>query len=75
MMKEIIQNIIRKAIITSRKQGVFDYENLPPIILDAPKRKEFGDLATNVAMLLASEAGRPSRAIAEIIKKASRGQL
>ena len=48
---------------------MFDYENLPSILLDAPKRKEFGDLATNVAMLLASDAGKPSRTIAEIIKK------
>ncbi len=69
MMKDIVQDIIKKAIITSRKQGLLACKNLPPILFDAPKKKEFGDLATNVAMLLASEAGKPSREIAEIIKK------
>jgi arginyl-tRNA synthetase len=37
--------------------------------LEPPKQREFGDLATNVAMLWAKTAKKPPRAIAELILK------
>jgi arginyl-tRNA synthetase len=69
-MKEKIQEIIEHALLHSREQGLLSYEKMPSILFEAPKRKEFGDLATNVAMLLAEKTGNPPRTIAEIIKGA-----
>ncbi|TAK10160.1 arginine--tRNA ligase, partial [bacterium] len=39
----------------------------PPLLLEPPKQKEFGDLASNVALVLAKKLGKPPRAIAEAI--------
>jgi arginyl-tRNA synthetase len=39
------------------------------VLLEAPKQREFGDLATNVAMLWAKTAKKPPRVIAETILK------
>jgi arginyl-tRNA synthetase len=39
----------------------------PDIELSAPKQKEHGDFATNVALALASASGRPPRSVAESI--------
>ena len=41
----------------------------PAIQIEAPKQREFGDLASNVAMLWAKSARKPPRAIAEAIVK------
>ncbi len=42
---------------------------LPPLILEAPKQKEFWDLSTNVALLWAKQQKKSPRAIAEILLK------
>src|SRR5581483_5138820 len=42
---------------------------LPPLLLEPPKQREFGDLSTNAAMLWARSAKKPPRAIAEAILK------
>ncbi len=42
---------------------------LPPLILESPKQKEFGDLSTNVALLWAKQQKKSPRAIAEILLK------
>jgi arginyl-tRNA synthetase len=39
------------------------------VTIERPKRKEHGDYATNVAMQLAKQAGRPPREVAELIGK------
>jgi arginyl-tRNA synthetase len=39
------------------------------LLIEPPKQREFGDLATNVAMLWAKSAKKPPRAIAEAILK------
>lgn len=44
-------------------------KDLPPLFLEPPKQKEFGDLTTNAALLWAQSARRPPRQIAEAILK------
>ena len=51
-----LQNLIEKSIKKCIKDGLFSIETIPEIELDTPKRPEHGDLATNVAMILASKA-------------------
>jgi len=40
----------------------------PSFVVEPPREAAHGDLATNVAMMLAKAAGKPPRAIAEILK-------
>src|SRR3989337_3457537 len=62
-------DIVRKAIENCKRATTIKTEDLPDIIIEKPKRDEFGDFATNVAMLLAGKEGKPPRQIAEIIAK------
>jgi arginyl-tRNA synthetase len=43
--------------------------NRPNFVVEPPRDAAHGDLATNVAMVLAKATGKPPRAIAEIVKK------
>jgi arginyl-tRNA synthetase len=60
---------LTQAIEKAAKGGELVSTELPPLLLEPPKQREFGDLATNVAMLWAHKAKMPPRIIAEIILK------
>ncbi|MEE9542418.1 MAG: arginine--tRNA ligase, partial [Thermodesulfobacteriota bacterium] len=60
---ELIDSTLAKAL----KEGLLKSTELPGVIVELSKRPEFGDYATNVAMLLASTEKRPPREIAELI--------
>src|SRR3990170_962697 len=62
-------DIVKKAIENCKKAGTMKAEEFPDIIIEKPKKDEFGDFATNVAMLLAGKEGKPPRQIAETIAK------
>lgn len=49
--------------------GELNSTDLPPLFLEPPKQREFGDLATNVAMVWAKAVKKPPRLIAETILK------
>ena len=50
-------------------EGELDTTEIPPLQLELPKQREFGDLSSNVAMLWAKSAKRAPRVIAEAILK------
>jgi len=60
---------LTRAIEKTAQEGALNSTELPPVLLEAPKQREFGDLATNVAMLWAKTAKKPPRVIAETILK------
>ncbi len=63
-MKEDIQEVVYKSLqAIDPKIDPRDY----PIEVDVPKRREFGDFATNIAFLLARDLGRNPRDIADMI--------
>ena len=64
-LRELLTHAIEKAV----KGGELNLTDLPPLLLEPPKQREFGDLATNVAMLWAQKAKKPPRVIAEMILK------
>src|SRR5438094_6378369 len=68
-MRSQLREILTQAIEKTAKGGELDSTELPPLFLEPPKQKEFGDLATNVAMLWAKNAKKPARVIAEAILK------
>jgi arginyl-tRNA synthetase len=68
-MRSYLRELLSQAIEKTAKGGELNSTELPPLLLEAPKQREFGDLATNVAMIWAKTAKRPPRAIAELILK------
>ncbi|MBM4273461.1 MAG: arginine--tRNA ligase [Deltaproteobacteria bacterium] len=68
-IKKILRELIAAAVQRARAAGELTFDSLPAFEVEAPKHPEHGDLATNAAMVLASQARRPPRQIAEIIIK------
>lgn len=61
-VKSTLKEEIGRAVIEA---GIVSSEQLPDILLELPKEKEHGDLATNLAMQLTRIAKRNPRQIAE----------
>ncbi len=53
--------------LAAKAAGALTFEALPAFEIETPKVAEHGDFAANIAMLLASQAKRPPRQIAEIV--------
>ena len=68
-MRARVSEIINSALERALADGSLSSHELPSVIVDRSKRVEFGDYATNVAMLLASGEKRPPREIAESLSK------
>jgi arginyl-tRNA synthetase len=68
-MRSHLKKLLTQAIERAAKGGELNATDLPPLLLEPPKQREFGDLATNVAMLWAPKLKKPPRAIAEAILK------
>ena len=68
-MKRSVENILKSAVESSIKKGLLTLDVLPSFTLSLPDRREHGDFATNVAMMLASQVKMAPRKIAEIIKE------
>jgi len=64
-IKESVKNAIEAAI----QRGELNISAVPEIMLEEPREKEHGDFATNAAMVLAKEAKKAPRQIAEVIVK------
>jgi len=69
MIEVRLQNLFKESIKKCIKDGVFELDIIPEIELDIPKRAEHGDLATNVAMIIASKAKKRPIDIANFIVK------
>jgi arginyl-tRNA synthetase len=68
-MRTYLRQLLAQAIESAKQRGELPASELPPLFLEPPKQREFGDLTTNVAMLWAKAAKKPPRAIAETILK------
>lgn len=67
VVQEKVTSALRGALSGAKAKGQLKIEAWPPVTLDAPKRPEWGDLATTVAMALASSEQRAPYDIAQII--------
>ena len=67
MIRDRLAKSIEWALIEARDSGELSFEQLPEIALEPPKSKAFGDFTTNLAMVLASEAHKAPREVAEKI--------
>ena len=66
-IKELLQDAIGQAAQDAMTDGVFCLPVLPPVMLEIPPQKEYGDYATNFAMQMARGAKTNPRKIAEAI--------
>jgi|KBSSwiStaDraftv2_1062776.scaffolds.fasta_scaffold109166_2 arginyl-tRNA synthetase len=66
-MRSHLRELLSRAIEKAAKGEELHSTDIPPLFLELPKQREFGDLTSNVAMLWAKSAKKPPRAIAETI--------
>ncbi|HWR40093.1 MAG TPA: arginine--tRNA ligase [Patescibacteria group bacterium] len=66
-IKEQLQTAIQAAAEAAAKEGIFAAGDLPPVNLEEPPQKEFGDYATNFAMQAARAVKSNPRTIAQAI--------
>ncbi len=66
-MKRHLEGLLRQALTDAVAEGELRLDELPPLVLEVPSDPKFGDLASNVALVLARQAGRPPRALADVI--------
>ncbi len=66
-LKKTIRDLIAASAAQARTAGQLAFETLPAFEVEATKLAEHGDLATNLALVLAKPAKMPPRKLAEII--------
>ncbi|OGP25499.1 MAG: arginine--tRNA ligase [Deltaproteobacteria bacterium GWC2_56_8] len=66
-MRRSATDMVRAALHAAVKDGVLTADALPEIIIEKPKKEEFGDFSTNIAMLLAPAEKKAPREIASLI--------
>ena len=67
VVQEMVTTALLGALNGAKKKGQLKMEAWPTLSLDAPKRPEWGDLASTVAMSLASSEHKTPHDIAQII--------
>jgi arginyl-tRNA synthetase len=64
-LKELIANNLFTALNQYLKENSLHLEEFPEIVIEHVKDAQHGDLATNLAMMLAKPLGKPPRSIAQ----------
>ncbi len=62
-----VRDTLTEALGEAKRKGQLELASVPTIALDPPKRPEWGDLATNLAMALAPRERRSPQEVAQII--------
>ena len=65
--KAFIKEITDSALNQSKEKGEIEFNTIPDYAIEEPREKDFGDFSVNTAMLMAKEARRAPRDIANII--------
>lgn len=66
-MKQQLAELIATVLRQLQAEGILPTDELPAVQIDNTKDKAHGDLATNIAMVLAKKAGKPPRELAAAI--------
>lgn len=70
-VQEVMEQIRATVILAlekAREEGTITYETMPAFTIEVPRDKNHGDFAVNAAMMLAKQAGKSPRAVAQAIK-------
>ena len=65
-IKKTIRDLITASAERARESGELTFETMPAFEVDAAKHAEHGDLAVNLALVLAKQAKMPPRKVAEV---------
>ncbi len=66
-MKNTVTDILLEALGRAKSKGELLLNEMPAIVLDTPREKSHGDLATTLALTLAKPESKAPRKIAELI--------
>ncbi|WP_123713927.1 arginine--tRNA ligase [Sinobacterium caligoides] len=66
-MKDVIAELLSQTIEQLKSAAIIPAELSPRINVDRTRDKSHGDLATNLAMMLAKPVGKPPREVAQLI--------
>jgi len=66
-MKEFIHSLLSEAFEKAKEGGELKTSDLPPLAIEVTKDAAHGDLASNLALVLARSEGRPPRQIADTL--------
>jgi arginyl-tRNA synthetase len=64
---EQLRDVVRTAVAAAVERGELTVAVPDDVLVERPKNPEHGDYATNVALRLAKPAGKPPRAVAEVL--------
>jgi arginyl-tRNA synthetase len=67
IVQEKVIDALQGALHQAKRKGLLRIDSFPPLTLDQPKRPEWGDLASTIAMTLAPSEQRPPQDVARII--------
>ncbi|MBD0305010.1 MAG: arginine--tRNA ligase [Nitrospiraceae bacterium] len=67
IVREKVVDALRDALRRAKEHGQLKIDSFPIVTLDPPKRPEWGDLASTVALTLAPAEHRPPGVVAQII--------
>lgn len=66
-MKQLIADILLSVIKKLKSAKVLEVDFVPKIIIENSKNKDHGDFASNLAMMLTKQIGKPPREVAQLI--------
>src|SRR5437667_4618292 len=66
-MKRHVEGLVRQALSAAIEAGELRVPEAPAFAVEVPSDPSFGDLSTNVALVLARAEGRPPHAIARLL--------
>jgi len=69
VIRQQIADWITTALRTAQAEGALSFETVPDFEVEPPRHAEHGDYASNVAMLLAKQARRNPREVADIVRQ------
>jgi arginyl-tRNA synthetase len=66
-MRNLVTQLVERTLRALQEEGALSLESMPRFSVDAPKKREHGDFAVNVAMMLAKPERKKPRDIAQLI--------
>ena len=67
IIQEQVASAITNALLQAQQRGSLQSAHFPQPVVDFPKREEWGDLSSSVAMLIAKQEKRPPLEVAHVI--------
>src|SRR3989338_7434193 len=66
-VKEILQDILKSALNKTINSGEISIQKIPSFAVEKPREEKFGDFYTNLAMVVATQASKKPRDVANLI--------